>query len=208
MGNSHVRGLDSIIQTLIETRFNDKQVTSSYANGLKYLSDRINDQASIDILKKTPWTHIILQAQKYSSSGAYSYPVDAAVSFISLALNQGSTPIMFPEHPRLDNKTEGLRVYLLHKSISEKQSVCVAPIGLAWNRAIELYPALNLHSSDGNHANIAGKLLTSLVFYQIITGESADALPYNSSINVSEFNQNILGQIASYSLEQNPACGD
>lgn len=206
MGNSHVNSLAGIISHLISARFPAKQVTASSAQGIGYLSDRIKDKASMDKLTNTPWTHVILQAQKYSTSGGFTYPTDAAVSWIKLAKAQNSTPIMFPEHPRLNNTTEGLRVYQLHKGIAEQEAACVAPVGLAWDRAIALDPDINLHHVDGNHANTTGKLLTAFVFYQVITGESADALPYIEEIDVDELTQNILRQIASYALEQNPAC--
>ncbi len=206
MGNSHVKGVDSILIKLIETRFPEKQITSSNAHGAYYLSERIEDNASMDTFLNTDWTHIILQAQKYSTTGAYSYPTDAAKEWIRLAKAQNSTPIMFPEHPQRGNETEGMKVYLLHKSIVMEQTACVSPIGPAWDRAISLYPEINLYHSDGNHANETGKLLSALVFYQTITGELADALPYIQTIEVSEQNQDLLGQVASYALEQNPAC--
>lgn len=206
MGNSHVQSLASMMDQLISTRFSEKKVTSSSALGVYYLSERIEDRASIERLVNSPWTHVILQAQKYSTSGAFSYPIDAAITWIQLTKIQNATPIMFPEHPRYDNSTEGLQIYLLHKSITEQEPACVAPIGLAWNRAIELYPELSLYQADGNHANVTGKLLTALVFYQVITGESADALPYVETIDVNELTQDLLGQVASYTLEQNPAC--
>ncbi len=206
MGNSHINGLEKMLKKLIFARFPTKQVTSSSTQDLYYLSDRIKDKASIDKLINTPWTHVILQAQKYSSSGAYSYPTDAAISWIKLAKNQYATPIMFPEHPRLGNTTEGLRVYQLHKRIAEEESSCVAPIGLAWDRVIEHYPEISLYYEDGNHANITGSLLTAFVLYQVITGESADELPYIAAIEVAELTQDLLRQIATYTLEQNPAC--
>lgn len=208
MGNSHVQSLASMIKSLINARFADKAITASSALGIYYLSERIEDRASIDRLVNAPWTHVILQAQKYSASGAFSYPTDAAITWIKLAKTQDATPIMFPEHPRVDNKTEGVQVHQLHNSIAEQESACVAPVGLAWNRAIKLYPDLSLHDPDGNHANITGKLLTALVFYQVITGESADALPFVESIDVDELSQDLLGQVASYTLEQHPACND
>lgn len=206
MGNSHVKGLEHILTELIKARFAEKSITTFNAPGIGYLSDRINDEKSLDSLKSTSWSHVILQAQKYSTTGAYTYPTKAAISFIKLSKNQNATPIMFPEHPQYKNKREGLEVFLLHKGIAEEEAACVAPIGLAWNRAIELHPELNLHNPDGNHANTTGKLLTAFVFYEIITGESADALPYISSIDVDKLTQNALKQIASYSLGQNPAC--
>ncbi|MCW8866295.1 MAG: hypothetical protein OQK09_08345 [Colwellia sp.] len=208
MGNSHVRGIGTLISSFIKTRFPEKSVTSSNAPGIAYLSERVNDKASIDMLINTPWTHVILQAQKYSSSGDYNYPTDAAVTLINLAKNQNSTPILFPEHPRENNTIEGSTVYLLHKGITTAEPACVAPVGLAWDRAIELHPELSLHHPDGNHANSTGRFLTALVFYQIITGEPADTLPYIPEVDVNELTQDKLGQIASYILEQHQACHD
>jgi len=206
LGNSHSQGVGDIVERLIKARFPQKQVTTfTPVDGL-FLSDRISDRTTLENLVNTPWTHVILQAQKYSASGLVSYPTDAAVSFIQLAKTQDSTPILFPEHPRFNNITEGLQVHLLHKGIAEQDLACVAPIGLTWDAMIELDRNLDMHQSDGNHANSAGKTLTSLVLYQVITGESADELPYIGSLSVNESTQNIFGQIASLSLEQNPAC--
>lgn len=206
MGNSHVQSLNIMITALIKARFPDKTVTAVSAPGTKFLSERTQDGVSIDLLTNTPWTHVVLQAQKYSSSGAFIHPTDAAVSLIQLAKNQNTMPILYPEHPRIDNTTEGMRVHLIHTGIAEEEASCVAPVGLAWDRVIELYPELSLHQSDGNHANTAGKLLTAFVLYQVVTGESADSLPTIKDIDVNSSTQNNLKRIASYSIEQNPAC--
>jgi hypothetical protein len=57
-------------------------------------------------------------------------------------------------------------------------SVFIAPVGLAWDRALALQLILILHADDGNHTALAGAFLTSLVFYEVITGMSVDLLPY------------------------------
>ena len=59
-------------------------------------------------------------------------------------------------------------MYDLHVSIANKQSTCVAPVGLVWDRVISLMPRLELHHADENHASNAGSFLTALVFYQTI----------------------------------------
>ncbi|MFM9726222.1 hypothetical protein ACKI1L_37495, partial [Streptomyces scabiei] len=69
----------------------------------------------------------------------------------------------------------------IHKGIAEKQSSCVAPVGLTWNEALELSPRLDVHHSDGNHATNLGKLLSALVLYETITGESADLLTFSDT---------------------------
>ncbi len=206
LGNSHSQGVGGIVERLIKARFPEKQVTILTPLDGFFLSERISDRTTLENLVNTPWTHVILQAQKYSASGLISYSTDAAVSLIQLAKTQGSTPILFPEHPRFNNNTEGLQVHLLHKEIAEQDSACVAPIGLTWDAIIDLDSNIDMHQSDGNHANSTGKLLTSLVLYQVITGESADELPYIGSFGVNESTQNIFGQMASLTLEKNPAC--
>ena len=206
MGNSHINNLASMIEPLIKARFPLKEVTISNAPGNDYLAERIDNKSSVELLINSPWTHVILQAQKYSTTGQYSYPIDAAIAWINLSKNQNTTPIMFPEHPRFGNINEGLQVHLLHQEIATIEPACVAPIGLAWDRAIALYPSISLHSGDDNHANSTGRLLSALVFYQVITGESADALPYVDTIDIDEVLQNQLGEVASYAIEANPAC--
>ena len=67
-------------------------------------------------------------------------------------------------------------------------------------------PELELHNSDGNHASNVGSFLTALVFYQIITGNSADLMPYINNVGVSPEIQGFLGQMASQIIAENPAC--
>jgi hypothetical protein len=51
-----------------------------------------------------------------------------------------------------------------------------------------------------------GNLFTALVFYEVITGNSADLLPYIADIDVDEPTQQLLGQIASETIQANTPC--
>jgi hypothetical protein len=82
-------------------------------------------------------THVILQGQRYSSTGSTTYPL-------------GATPIMFPEHPRKDNTWEGQTLWDLHSGIAVRENVCVAPVGPVWDEVIFRDSTLVLHQSDGN----------------------------------------------------------
>ena len=83
-----------------------------------FLSDRVTDGVSYRDLEREPWTHVILQGQKYSTTGSYSYRTDAAEYWIRGSKKQGATPIMFPEHPRQGNTWEGQTLWDLHKGIA------------------------------------------------------------------------------------------
>lgn len=211
LGNSHssVNGLPELVATLIETGTAGSTANAVAAPGWKYLSERLDDGVTQQSLKSRAWTHVILQAQKYSSSGLYSYPTDAAEEWIRRAKAQNALPILFPEWPRRGNTEEGQRVHKLHLGISARESACVAPVGLAWEESIARYPTLDLHAADGNHSNLKGALLTAYVFYQLLTGQSAAELPYIREIAVGADIQQNLSVVASVVVESNKAtCAD
>lgn len=204
-GNSHVTKQASLIQTLITTGNPNANVEVHNAGG-GFLDDNLQSQTSVALLENEPWTHVILQGQKYSQSGATLYSTTAAQVWIDKAKSHAITPILFPEHPQKGNKEEGSLVHLIHTGIAQLQKACVAPVGLAWDKALEIAPRLVLHQDDGNHATLIGNLLTALIFYEVITGESADLLPYISAIEVEEGTQQLLGQIASETIQANQPC--
>jgi len=208
IGNSHSssNNLPYLVTSLIETGQPGTIANGSLAPGGGFLDERLNDGTTNDVLIGRAWTHVILQAQKYSSTGLYYYPTDAAEEWIRRIHAQNATPIMFPEWPRRGNTEEGPRIHDLHLSIASREPACVAPIGHAWEESIARYPEINLYANDGNHNNLKGALLTAYVFYEVITGKSAAELPYRADIEVSEIVQERLRDVASYTLINHPPC--
>lgn len=205
VGNSHSRvgGLPELVVTLIKAGVPGKPANATAAPGLRFLSDRLGDGVTEPLLVSRLWTHVILQGQKYSGSGLYDYPTDAAEVWIRLVKDQGARPILFPEWARKGNPDEGISIHNLHLGISSRESACVAPIGLAWEESIARYPQLNLYAPDGNHSNLNGALLSAYVFYELVTGQLADELPYISEIDVSANIQQNLKGVASFALAAN-----
>jgi len=205
IGNSHskVNGLPELVATLIRTGLPGKTANAVAAPGLGFLSDRLGDGITQNMLNSRAWTHVILQAQKYSSTGRYTYPTDAAEIWIRLVKQQNALPVLFPEWRRKWNTEEGVRIHNLHLGISSRESACVAPIGLAWEESIARYPELDLHASDRNHSNLKGALLTAYVFYELFTGQLAADLPYIPAIDVSTDIQQKLKDVASFVVAAN-----
>lgn len=205
MGNSHASGLEPVLEQLLllgQTKPIDVQL--SHDPG--WLSDRVGDGVSEEMLESDSWTHVILQGQKYSTTGVVEYPTTAAQYWIRGAKLQGSTPIMFPEHPRQGNDWEGQALWDLHTGIATRENTCVAPVGLVWDEVIFRDPTLVLHLPDGNHADGPGLLLTALVFYQIITGEDVDTLPELSSFGIDATTEQIMKESVSSLLFTYQAC--
>lgn len=206
LGNSHVGGMASLVQMLFEVGAPQKNIGKLSTSQGGFLSERLEDGRSVDVLKSNAWSHVIFQAQKYSQSGQFDYPTIGAQTWIQMAKSQDATPILFPEHPQRGDSLEGQKVHDLHVSIANKQSSCLAPVGLVWDRVIRLRPNLVLHHADGNHASNTGKFLSALVFYETISGFSADLVPFIDSIDIDSSTQDLFGQITSEVISENPPC--
>lgn len=206
-GNSHSgsHNLPGTLQLLLQ-QGTGKTVGALRAGGAAYLDERLDDQVSRPLLESGSWTHLILQAQKYSTTGLYNYSTAGAKSWIALAKARGVTPVLFPEHPRAGNHEEGMRIFMLHQQIAAEQAACVAPVGPVWDQVLQQWPDLPLHSEDGNHAAPAGALLTAYVLYQVISGKQAEVLPDLPALDVPLPTQRILRQAASAGIRQYPPC--
>ncbi|MGI2002338.1 hypothetical protein [Shewanella frigidimarina] len=205
-GNSHVSGLSGLITDLIKTgKPQSEAEVVVYGGG--YLVDSYAKDTAQERLEEGNWTHAIFQAQKYSQSQSVSYPTIAAQKWLDKAKSLGVTPILFPEHAQKGNIAEGDYVLGIHKAIASSQDTCLAPVPLVWKRVLQISPGLPLHHNDGNHAAYLGRFLTSLVFYEVITGQSADLLPYIPSIEVTEEIQTLFGQLVSEVIAMKDPCG-
>ena len=204
-GNSHVRGVGNFIEDILSADDNSLTLQIETFHG-EFLDDNPTQAQRLERLQSQTWSHIILQGQRYSQSGTVDYPTSATQNWISLAKAQNSTPILFPEHPQRNNTQEGRRVHNLHRSIAEQQAACIAPVGLVWDRVIELQPDLALHHLDGNHASNLGKALTAMVFYEVITGYPADQLAHVPELDITPEEQNLFGQIVSEVISEYTPC--
>ena len=208
MGNSHSssHNLPELVAKLLKAGVPGASVNTTLASGYHFLDERLKHQASTKLFNEGNWSHVILQAQKYSTTGRYFYPTDAAEEWIRRTKAKNAQAVMFPEWPRRGNKEEGQRIHQLHQSIAKAEPACVAPIGLAWENAMQRNPRLKLHASDGNHAAYDGAFLTALVLYGTISQQDPAALPVISGLKLNPDTQAFLKQIAAETLKQHPAC--
>lgn len=197
IGNSHSAGQNfpAILATLIEAG-TGKTVNAFVTSEWAYLSERSRvDGPTLALVESRDWSHVVLQAQKYSTTGTNTYSTSAAEEWVEIVHEHNAVPVMYPEHPRKNNAEEGQRIYNLHVSIAQAAGACVAPVGPAWDIAAEWYPEMNLYHSDGNHFNLTGAFLSALIFYEVITGLPADDIPLVSEIDINEHMQLQLKQL-------------
>ena len=196
MGNSHTsfNNLTGMVAAMARAA-PARTVAATEAPGWMFLEERAVDTASLQLLRGRPWSFVVFQAQKYSASGLFDYPIEPAVALIQMARTQAAVPILFPEWPRR-GIPETQRIYDLHVSIARLAPACVAPIGQAWDLALARHPTLVLHDADGNHSAPAGAFLAALVIANTMTGFAPDQLPFLDGFGVDAATQAQLRAIA------------
>lgn len=201
-GNSHSASNDlpGTLAAMLRAGRPGKTVSVINAPGLLFLEERLNHAQSMALFNSQKWSAVILQAQKYSSSGQFDYSIEEAVELVRLTRQIPALPIMFPEWPRR-GVNESARIYTLHVDIALRQPACVAPIPYAWDLAATRLPSLALHDADGNHANPAGSFLAALVLYATLTGNAPLALPDLPVFGVDSATQAALRQVAEDQLK-------
>ncbi len=173
IGNSHTWNLHTTIERLFAEAHPDKKVCIARAPGNGFLVDHARDKKTRDLIELGPWDYVILQAQKYSTTGRYSYPYDGALELSKLAQEQGSKIIMFPEWSQRGKPGEHLRINKIHHEIAAQTGAIVAPIGDCWDAVLKTAPNANLYAGDGNHASPLGAYLNACVFYSLLASEEA-----------------------------------
>ena len=197
MGNSHTsfHNLPGMVVALVRSVRPGRTVAATEAPGWMFLDDRSVHRPSLDLLRSRQWSAVVLQAQKYSTSGLFDYSIEGAVSLVRMAREQRAQAVMFPEWPRRD-VPEAQRIYDLHVTIARAQPACVAPIGQAWDLALARNRSLVLHDPDGNHSAPPGAFLAALVIATTLTGTPPDQFPFIAGFGVDADTQALLRSAA------------
>lgn len=208
MGNSHtdLNALPLRLQALLQARLPGREVTVTVAPDWLFLDERLGHAPSMALLQGRRWGVVVLQAQRYSSSGQFSYSTLEAQALVRLARAQGALPVLFPEWPRRGVDETG-RIQALHQSIAQAEPACLAPVATAFDAALARQPGLVLHASDGNHSSPAGADLAARVLAATITGAPppAPADPATLPADVDAATRLGLQQAADEALRQWPA---
>ncbi|MFL5506080.1 MAG: hypothetical protein ACJ8AU_04310 [Gemmatimonadales bacterium] len=197
MGNSHTasHGLPQTVAAMVRAARPTRTVHAEAAPDWGFLEDHASNPRTLELLDRRRWSFVVLQAQKYSTSGQFSYPIEPAIELARKSRMAGAVPVMFPEWSRL-GIPETQRIFDLHVSIAQREPACVAPVPQAWDLSLARHPAMVLHESDGNHSNAQGAFLAALVIATTITGVPPDTLPTLPIDGVDADQQAVLRRIA------------
>lgn len=201
-GNSHteINDVPSLVAALVSQSNPGIEVHAEQGVGYHFLDERLDHQPSLDLLASRRWTAVILQAQKYSSSGTRRYSTTEAEQWVRMVRDNGAVPIMFPEWPRhLIDETD--RIFELHLDIATNEPVCVPPIPQAFDLVAATDPELALHAGDGNHSSPVGALLASMVIAHTLTGQPPSEMADVPGVDVDPAVQEVLRDAAQRTVD-------
>lgn len=174
VGNSHTGNFNlvELVTKLIDHRRKPNVATGVY-HSVNFLDEAMSNQELIRKIESKKWDAIVLQAQKISSSGKYTYPVDKGVRLAQHSLGHGCRPYYFSEWgiqnvPGHTAFTEGI-----YQAMADESKAHLIPVGRVWEAVLAAQPKLKLYSSDKNHQSRLGASLTALVIACFILDEPA-----------------------------------
>ncbi len=157
------------------------------------LEDHVSEEATSTTLSSTEWNVVVLQEQSEIPALARlrqteMYP--AARQLVAAARHVHAEPLFYltAAHrsgwpaARLSNYTSmQMSVDFGYLAIAHQLNAAVAPVGIAWQKAIASGES-GLWQSDGSHPTDKGSYLAACVFYASLFKESPDGLAYTAAL--------------------------
>ncbi|MEQ9723070.1 SGNH/GDSL hydrolase family protein [Yersinia alsatica] len=146
------------------------------------------------------WDVVVLQGNSMEPISAKAdsrqYFTDSATAMADTAHKAGSKVVYFMTWANKDKQEQTDKLAKAYIDIASKTGGYVAPIGLAFSRAIKAHPEIDLYHSDGNHPSLAGTYLAAAVLFATIYDQSpvGGALPVDG--DMTEQTARALQQVA------------
>ena len=133
---------------------------------------------ALEAIRKGKWDYVVLQDQSELGLGlnnptlfhTYARLFDAEIR------KAGAKTVFFLTWARRDSPQDQALLTDAYASIAAELKAIVAPVGVAWQKALAENPKLVLHYSDGSHPGAAGSYLAACVFYTVLYSSSPEGL--------------------------------
>jgi hypothetical protein len=172
IGNSHtyLHYMPFVLSTLAKERGQEIFTHHSTGEGAS-LEWHWNQQETCKLITESEWTHVVLQER---SRG----PLDDRSSMHSHArhLDQwvGETDartVFFMTWAARGQESDQTVISHAYRDIALECNAMLAPVGKAWELALDRNGCPDLFHRDGRHAGKAGAYLSACVFYALLCGD-------------------------------------
>ena len=183
------------------------------AEGGWALADHAQSSATLEKIQRGSWDYVVLQEKSRLPAipGLRNEYMVPAVRLLDEQISEsGAETILFMTWGNRDGLPEaGYEDYVKMQSqiqagyleIGGELGAIVAPVGVAWQSAIEREPKSNLWQMDGIHPSREGTFLAANVFYALIFQQSPEGLIYNGDL--TEETTQVLQAVAADTVLEN-----
>lgn len=184
VGNSFMyanNGLENHVRRLAATATPPKLLqVDSHTRGGATLRDHYSQAEVLEVIRDGAYDLVVLQGdipeiREHSIEPFFEY----ARLFEQEITGSGAKSVFFMAWPydRL-NWIDLDGIAQAHRQISNKFGALVAPVGVAFQRALAERPDLDMLERDREHESIHGTYLAASVIYATVFGESPEGLSY------------------------------
>ena len=179
------------------------------------LADHSQSPATLKEIQQGNWDLVVLQEGSWipaipNQRSEQMYP---AVRLLDDQINEsGAETILFMTWGSRDGLLEEgyedyskmqAQIQTGYMGVADEIAAKVAPVGTAWQNAIDREPKLNLWQMDGIHPSKEGSYLAANVFYALFFDESPEGLIYTADLpaETGQFLQAVAAKIVLEDLE-------
>ena len=199
IGNSYTyfNEMPLMVEAMATVDGTNAQVESSVAGGysLAQHADPCDPVGAVTLAKlQEPWDFVILQEQSRRPAiprerDEQMRPTVGRLNDMVTALG-GKTILYMTWGRRHGDPETGYSTYdemqdaiaQAYADIGAQYDTGVAPVGLAFRRALDMRPDIELWDADNSHPSLQGSLLAAYVIYEAITGMSPLEATYCSAV--------------------------
>ncbi len=178
IGNSYiyVNDLPRMLKGLMAVKAIDLETRRITPGGCT-LEKHWKGEAARKAIAEGPWDYVVIQEQ--SQMPAFNPPVTLkyAALLADMVHNVGAEPVFYLTWARKNKPSmqKGLTSTYMQAGLAGK--ALVAPVGIAWEKALAANPKLQLHAKDGSHPTQQGTYLAACTFFATILRRDPMGLP-------------------------------
>jgi hypothetical protein len=146
-------------------------------------------------LQQGSWDYVVLQEQSVLPTVSPELMYQYARLFDAEAKRAQAKTILFLTWARAGNPEMQQPLNHAYLSLAREVGALVAPVGPAWQRALRERRGLPFYHQDQSHPMPAGSYAAACVFYSVLYGKPAKALP-NGAFGLSSSDLEVIRQAA------------
>ena len=188
-------GVDQALRGLAPSVAVERLASAGYT-----LADHWDGPHALKSIHAQKWDYVVMQDQSQAPVLARAAFIEYAGKFANEIRAAGAQPVLFMTWQRPDSVQYGVTTQNLASSYFQagnRFGIKVAPVGLAFARALQEKPELALNVQDG-HPTVQGTYLAACVIYATIFAKSPIGIHYALS-GIPQDEQDFLQRIAAES---------